>query len=135
MELKDRGLRLACNWDENTPYEVVFKALSGIDMSEQHTITDSAIAGLPGRLACVYTAWKEGHDLRSMFSRTTFFRYRKELMKLASIDIAIKQPKEKSGPTNVIEFRRVLSPVLCPQVPDWAIGTDLYFEPRAKVSR
>lgn len=135
MELNDRGLRLACNWDENTAYEIVFKALSGIDMSEQHTLTTPVIAGLPPRLVLVYTAWKEGHDLRAMFNRMTFYRYRRQLMDLADIDIAIKQPKETKEPTNLIEFRRVLSPVLCLQVPEWAIGTDLYFEPRAKIAR
>lgn len=135
MELKDRGLRLACNWDENTPYEVVFKALSGIDMSEQHTLTDSVMMSLPPRLIAVYTNWKAGFDLKAMYPRKTFYRHRNDLRELANIDIAIKQPREEKQPTNVIEFRRVLSPVLCPQVPEWAIGTDLYFEPRARIAR
>ena len=135
MELKDRGLRLACNWDENMPNEIVFKALAGIDMSEQHTLPDPLIASLPAGLKSTYVLWKAGYDLRTSLTQTTFKRHRKQLREIANIDIAIKQLKEEKQPTNVIEFRRVLSPVLCPQVPEWAIGTDLYFEPRAKIAR
>ncbi len=137
MELKDIDLHKASVWDENTPIEVVQNALSRIDMSEQHTITPEALDGLPSHLRAPYLLWKQGNDLKAIYSRMTFYRYRKQLKEKANIDIAIKQPKTNKDkePTNVIEFRRVLSPTPCFQVPDWAIGTDLYFEPRAKISR
>lgn len=134
MELKDRGLHLAYNWNENTPVETLLKALSGIDMSENQTITKPALDGLPPRLVAVYYLWTEGHDLRKMYPRETFRRYRKQLQEHAGIDIAIKQGDRKEPAPNVIEFRRILRPELCSQVPDWAIGTPLFFEPRAKIS-
>lgn len=134
MELKDRGLHLACNWNENTPEEILLAALSGIDMSENCTITETALAGLPPRLVAVYHLWREGHDIRQMYPSTTFKRYRKQLQEAAGIDIAIKQGNRQEPAPNVVEFRRILRPERCTQVPDWAIGTPLFFEPRVKIS-
>jgi II/X family phage/plasmid replication protein len=71
--------------------------------------------------------------MRPKFSVTTFKRYRKEMRELVGIDIAVKQPISNDKAPNVIEFRRVLRPERCDQIPAWAIGTPLYFEPRAKV--
>jgi II/X family phage/plasmid replication protein len=133
MELKDRGLQLACNWDDNTPEDTLNRLLNGLNMSEQHTLNAATLDGLPARLVGVYHLWKEGHDMRPKFSVTTFKRYRKEMRELVGIDIAVKQPISNDKAPNVIEFRRVLRPERCDQIPAWAIGTPLYFEPRAKV--
>ncbi len=133
MELKDRGLQLACNWNDNTPEETLLRLLSGLNMSENHTITGAVLDGFPPRLVAVYHLWKEGHDLKKMYPRMTFYRYRKQLQEAAGIDIAVKQGNRPEPNPNVIEFRRVLRPERAEQVPAWAIGTPLYFEPRAKV--
>ncbi len=133
MELKDRGLHLACNWNDNTPEETLYRLLSGLNMSENHTITATTLDGLPPRLVAVYHLWKEGHDIRAMYPPTTYKRYRKSLQEMAGIDIAIKQGNRKEPNPNVIEFKRVLRPKRTEQIPAWAIGTPLYFEPRAKV--
>lgn len=132
MELKERGLHLACNWHDNTPEDILTKSLSGLNMSEQHTIPPAALDGLSPRLVAVYHLWKEGHDLRAMYPKATFYKYRKALQEAAGIDIAVKQGNRPEPVTNVIEFRRVLRPERCEQIPAWAIGTALYFEPRAK---
>ena len=49
----------------------------------------------------------------------------------AGIDIAVKQGNRSEPNQNVIEFKRVLYPERAEQVPAWAVGTALYFEPRA----
>lgn len=131
MELKDRGLALAANWGDNTPLEVLLKSMAGLNMSENHTLTAKALEGLPPRLIGVYHLWKEGHDLKKMYPRMTFYRYRKQLQEFG-IDISIKQGNRQEPAPNVIEFRRVLTPELVTGVPDWAVGTPLYFEPRVK---
>lgn len=135
MQLKRVGLDIAGNWGENKPLEVLIAAMSGLNMSEQHTLTPAAIDGLPPRLVGIYHLWKEGHDLKSMYPRMTFYRYRKQLQELAGIDIAVKQGNRQEPAPNVIDFRRVLTPELVTEVPAWAVGTPLYFEPRAKISR
>lgn len=134
LELKDRGLQLACNWHDNTPEDTLLRSLSGLNMSEHHTIPPAALDGLPSRLVAVYHLWKEGHDLRAMYPRMTFYRYRKALQETAGIDIAVRQGNRPEPNPNVIEFRRVLRPERCDQIPAWAIGTPLYFQPRSKVS-
>jgi II/X family phage/plasmid replication protein len=131
MELKDRGLRIARNWADNTPDNVINRLLTGLNMSEQHTLTAEMLDGLPPRLIAVYHLWKEGHDLKKMYPEATFRRYRNSL-KEKGIDIAVKQGNRSEPSPNIIEFRRVLRPERCEQVPAWAYGTDLYFEPRAK---
>jgi II/X family phage/plasmid replication protein len=61
-----------------------------------------------------------------MFPSTTFYRHRAELLP-HGIDIATLVPRE--GVSNVVPLHRVLEAVPV-SVPDWAIGTPLYFEPR-----
>jgi len=130
LQLKDDNLEKAFRWGDNTPYEVVLKSLSRLNMSENHTLTPDKLEGLPPRLVGVYHLWKEGHDLTAMYPRKTFYRYRKQLQEVAGVDIAIKQGDRKEPAPNVIDFRRVLTPELVRGVPDWAIGTPLFFEPR-----
>lgn len=132
MELKDRGLHLAANWGDMTPRETLNNLLNRLNMSETHTLTSVDLDGLPGRMISVYHLWKDGHDLKKMYPKVTFYRYRNELLK-HGIDIAVKQGNRPEPAPNVIDFRRVLRPELCEQVPAWAIGTPLYFEPRAKM--
>jgi II/X family phage/plasmid replication protein len=132
MQLKDLGLQLACNWNLGTPMGVLNRLLSGLNMSEQHTLSPSVLDGLSPRLVAVYHLWKEGHDIRAMYPPTTFKRYRKSMQESAGIDIAIKQGNRSEPNPNVIDFRRVLNPERSEHIPSWAIGTPLYFEPRVK---
>jgi hypothetical protein len=44
---------------------------------------------LPPRLQGALSLWREGRDLRGIYSRPTFYRYRAEILKLAGIDISI----------------------------------------------
>jgi II/X family phage/plasmid replication protein len=95
-------------------------------MSEQFSITPIDLEGLPARLIAVYTFWKDGVDLRAMYPKASFYRYRSEFLK-KGIDIAIRQP---SKPDNIIPLVRVLRPEAISQIPEWAIGTSLYFYPK-----
>lgn len=106
--------------------EQLMTYIESLNMSEQFSITPVDLEGLPARLVAVYKLWKEGEDLRGMYPKATFYRYRGEFLNLG-IDIAIRQP---SKPQNVIPLIRVLRPEAIAQVPDWAIGTSLYFEPK-----
>lgn len=124
LELKRRDLHIAANWAQNTPSEIHKELLSGLEMSDNYIIPDSDICTLPPRLRTAYIAWKDGHDLRSIYPRPTYYRYRKQLLE-HGIDIANVQLRE---PSNVIPLIRVLEakPVT---IPDFALGTDLYFDP------
>lgn len=127
-DLKRRGLHLASKWSQNTPSEIHQEFLKGLEMTDNYIIPERDLPNLPARLQAAYIAWKDGHDLRAIYPKVTFYRYRKQLLAYG-IDIANQQSRESS---NVVPLIRVLEakPV---GVPDWAIGTDLYFEPPKRV--
>lgn len=124
LELKRRGLHLAANWGDNTVLVNHQDILQGLEMNDAHTLPNFELPDLPPRLQAAYIAWKEGYDLRTMFPHNTFYRYRRQML-AHGIDIALVQPKEKS---NVVPLIRVLE-ALPVGIPDWAVGTDLYFDP------
>ena len=126
IQLKERNLSVAQRWNESTPIEQLVMYIESLTMSEQFSITPVNLEGLPARLIAVYTLWKDGVDLRAMYPKASFYRYRAEFLK-KGIDIAIRQP---SKPENVIPLIRVLRPEAISQIPEWAIGTSLYFDPK-----
>lgn len=126
IQLKEKQLSVAAQWNENTVIEQLMLYIGSLNMSEQFSITPTNLEGLPARLIAVYKLWQDGVDLRAMYPRATFYRYRSEFLK-QGIDIAIRQPAK---PDNVIPLVRVLRPEAIIQVPDWAIGTSLYFDPK-----
>lgn len=123
-ELKSRNLNLVSHWCNNDTSKILFnELLSKIEMSDKIVLTNSEILNLPPRLQLVYETWKSGKDLRSILSRPTFYRYRKQLLE-QGIDISIKQP---STINNVMPLIRVLEAVPA-EIPNWAYGTNLYYE-------
>lgn len=126
-ELSERGLKYGYNWDDNTANELLNAMIDNLEISEMNIQADDKIDELPSRLCGVYALWKQGHDLRQVYARRTFYRYRSQLLK-HGIDIAIVQDRDTSL-DNVVPLVRVLEAVPEP-VPSWAVGTDLYFEPR-----
>lgn len=125
MQLKKLGLDWATAWSETTPIELLQEYIKGLDMAEQFSLTPQILEDLPPRLKLVYKAWQNGDDLRQIFPGSTFYRYRRELLK-HGIDINIRQP---SQPERVIPLVRVLRPEAIVQVPEWAKGTSLYLDP------
>jgi len=128
IQLKELGLDRASKWTERTPIERLMIHIESLNMAEQFSLTPAILDDLPGRLIAVYKLWKDGEDLRGMYPKATFYRYRNELLK-HGIDIAIRQP---SIPDNVIPLIRVLRPDAIAQIPDWAIGTPLHFDAKSK---
>jgi II/X family phage/plasmid replication protein len=131
MHLKKLGLASLERWNENTALEVHQKHLSTLEISDSTMLDTTALDALPARLKASYQLWKEGHDLREMYPHRTFYRYRKELL-AHGIDIAVKQARREE-PSNVIPLKVVL--VAKPAtIPDWAIGTPLYFNPTLRAA-
>lgn len=131
MELKRLKLDHVCDWlpIDGVPLgvtsELLRDRLSDMTMTSTAHLSAEQIATLRPALRAAVAAWEAGHDLRSMFARRTFYKYRSELLPLG-IDIATLCPREVSS---VVPLHRVLEAVPA-GVPDWAIGTPLYFEPR-----
>lgn len=126
-ELERRGLRTACAWEDDVAQVLHQELIQGVEMAEKLMLSPVVLESLPGALRGAYALWKEGHDLRQVYSRPTFYRYRTKLL-AHGVDISIRQTEKVD---NVIPLIRVLEAVPA-SVPDWAEGTPLYFEPRKR---
>lgn len=129
MWLKREGLDLLHNWGRvgATPEGIHARLMADLDFSEAAVIDSETLAGLSPRLQLAYDAWAAGKDLRAMLPARTFYRYRRQLLP-HGVDLALIRPRKPES--NVVPLRVVLTGTPA-QVPGWAKGTPLYFEPRA----
>lgn len=133
MELRRRGLSMLCDWacfqrddvDSEVTAQLLRPVLGDLTMTTKTSLTDSVLASLTNAQRTAFLAWQGGHDLRAVMSRRSFYRMRSIILP-HGVDIAVPQPREVS---NVVPMVRVLEAVPA-VVPDWAMGTPLYFEPR-----
>lgn len=131
MELRRLNLDHVRDWfaADGLPSEVTAKLLrdrfEGMTMTTTAHLSPDVLETLRSNLRCVVAAWEAGNDLRAMYSKSAFYKFRSELLP-HGIDIATCMPREVS---NVVPLYRVLE-AKPTQVPDWATGTPLYFEPR-----
>lgn len=95
-------------------------------MSNLKALPTTAIQSLPTRLLAVYHLWQEGHDLRAMYPKNTFYRYRRQLLPYG-VDIAVLQPNDDKF-SNVVPLIRILEAVPV-SPPEWAYGTPLLIGP------
>ena len=128
--LKDRGLSTVAEWSDTTASDLHHSLMECLQVSEATMLDVHDLDQLPRHLLPVYQLWRDGHDLRAIYTRPTFYRHRAALLKVG-IDIAVKQAR--ADDSNVVPLRTVLvgQPAA---VPDWLVGTPWYFEPRAKVA-
>lgn len=126
-ELIKLGLQDGSNWLTLDLFDIYKEYVGRIEMSNQ-TVARDLIYSLPKFARAAFVAWDSGHDVRLLVGRSKYYKDRKELLK-HGIDISIPKPQDDSF-INVVPLKRVLEmkPV---GVPDWAMGTPLYFEPRS----
>lgn len=126
MELKRRQLDFVRNWPIlGVSARGIFDELFGqLTISEATMKEPAKLDAIPPRLRSVYQLWVDGHDLRTLFPRPTFYRHRKALL-ACGVDIAVKRPRAESNvvPLVVTLVGREVG------VPEWAKGTPLYFDP------
>lgn len=128
MQLKQTELQLAANWPRTAEgiSQILQHYMKGLNMSDVRALPHEALDLLPSGCRLAYQTWIEGHDLKTMLAHRTFYRYRRMLLK-HGVDIATVQPREN---VNVVKLYRVLEAVPM-AIPDWALGTSLYFDPIA----
>ena len=132
MHLKKLGLSKLWAWCENTASSVHQMMLQNLQISDATMLDSDIIESLPTRYKLIYQSWLDGHDLRTILTRPTFYRHRKSLLAYG-IDISIKQDRKEAESSNVVPIRVVLvgKPVT---VPEWALNTPLYFQPTYAVA-
>lgn len=129
MELKRLGLAAVRDWFpvDGVPFvtsQLLVERLGAMTMTTTSALSAETMESLRPALRVAVQAWEAGADLRATLSTRTFYRYRKELLP-HGIDIAVVRPREVS---NVVPLYRVLE-ARPAGIPDWAIGTPLYYEP------
>lgn len=127
LELSRRDRALSCCWNQETPLAALQEKLETITMPSIHRLPSTELEDLPGRLIAVYEAWRAGHDIRAIYSRSTYYRYRKELL-LYGIDIQSTPAPQPQEEPNIVPLNRVLDGQLS-LIPEWAEDTPLYFQP------
>lgn len=132
IELRLRGKELAkieykagTSWLNLDVAHLFNDYVGRIEMTEQ-SIRDERLFDIPKSARTSYQLWSCGCDVRQYVSRAKFYKDRKALLEFG-VDISVAKPVETN--VNVVPLRRVLE--LKPAgVPEWAYGTNLYFEPR-----
>lgn len=131
MELQRLNLAYVGQWsDKDSPgegvtLELLRSRLEGMTMTTTANLPADVLDSMRPALRMAYQSWESGSDLRAILPKPTFYKFRKELL-VHGIDIATLVPKEVS---NVVPLFKTLEAVPA-AIPDWAVGTNLYYEPR-----
>lgn len=130
LELKRLGLDTVGAWEPGTAERLFSEKLSGLHLPGAYRVAGEDVEQLAPRLRAAYLVWAQGEDLRAVYPRRSFYRYRAELLK-HGIDIAVRAPSPERS--NVVPLVRILEATAV-GVPGWAIGTRLYVDPRRSVA-
>lgn len=117
-------LRRGTLWRPSMVEGLMSLYLEDIELNDTMKLNDGVISQLPGKLVAVYSAWRAGHDVRSLYSRPTFYRYRSQLLPFG-VDIALVRPREIVAETEYL-LGAPLKSFLAGEgkgVPSWAFGT------------
>lgn len=125
-QLQRLSLRYGFNWFGVNVLQLWEEHVKRVSIVGEMAKSEGLLDSLPLKLRPVYMLWLNGGDLREAYPRRTFYHYRKLLLPFG-VDIAVRQPFVDR--TNVVPLRRVLEAVPLVDPPQWAVGTDLYFDP------
>ncbi len=107
-ELDKIGLSTVSAWEDIATVDVYNSYLSKLDLSDNMTTVDQEkLEKLPPRLVAVYHCWTRGDDIREMYPKNTFYRYRKQIMEALGVNISVRQPSSESDRSNVIPLVRI----------------------------
>lgn len=118
-QLREWELNEAHQWTPDMPKLQLDRILNRLSIPETFALNDRLVAELSPALRNQYLLWRDGHDLRTLSTRPTFYRHRRALLEY-DIDI--------SSPCTLEENRVSASEVLMrppAEIPKWAYGKDL----------
>lgn len=120
-ELQRLNILKVKDLDQEKAKKIFNEYLRKIDMTEQIKLTDETLMKIPNKLRSTYTLWNEGHDLRNLISKPTYYRHRKEL-KEYGINIDLRPESTKKS--NVVPLVRILEAQPA-EIPHWAFEKGL----------
>ncbi len=114
-------------WSSDKGERLRNERLEKIELNDALRLAEEVVDQLPPKLVPIYDAWRAGRDLKHLYAKNTFYRYRRQLLAY-QIDIAEVRPREVVSQTQYLMGGRSLKSFLVGpgvSVPDWAKGTDL----------
>ena len=130
-ELRELSLHAAFNWRAVEAFDLFAHYAERIEMSAQKPISDlSELMQKLNPKAAVssYQLWADGHDVRQMLPKNTFYRHRRALLE-HGIDISMPAPSRDEKQPEAVPLCKTLE--LKPAtLPHWVPGTEYLFEPR-----
>ena len=87
-----------------------------LQISDNMALSDDVLTALPRNLRSVYVLWRDGEDLRGTMSKSSFYRYRTQILK-HGIDISITQDNKRN---NVVPLIRYLEAEPA-AIPQWSL--------------
>jgi II/X family phage/plasmid replication protein len=128
VELKARylrklGLDQASSWSSGTALGLFQEHLGRLQLGGKLVVNPAGVESLPYRLRPTHSLWFQGANLRQLMSDATYYRHRTELMR-RGINIGVP-PRQEA--TTIPLSKYIVSP--CIDVPAWAVGAGLYFDP------
>lgn len=117
-QLNEWQLHLGCNWTPDIATMLLNDHfISKLQLSENMPLANDIRDSLPRNLRMIYTAWSNGEDLRQLYSKTAFYRWRTKMLEYG-IDISIVKDVDEPQ-SNVVPMIRYLEAVPV-GIPDWA---------------
>lgn len=121
MFLKKTGLAHVKKWTPTTGKELLLSCVrDDLQISDNMALSDDVLTALPRNLRSVYVLWRDGEDLRGTMSKSSFYRYRTQILK-HGIDISITQDIKRN---NVVPLIRYLEAEPA-AIPQWAYDKKL----------
>lgn len=115
-ELEKIGVKTLADLPTEKVSKIYGDYMSKIILADRVRLPGREALELPAMLRSTYALWYDGHDLRVMLSRPTFYRHRKLLLE-HGVDISLTAPTQKTN--NVIPLMRTLTASQV-QIPAWA---------------
>ncbi len=124
---ENHEFRRARWWNADLAATLLDERLADVEVSDTMRLADDVVLNLPPKLVPIYHAWRAGCDLQAVYARRTFYRYRRQLLDLAGIDILHVQPREVIAETQYLGGEAIGPLLRGPRVsvPSWAYGTEL----------
>lgn len=115
-ELEKHGITHGYHLTPDNINQIFNQYLGKIDMTQQATLIDEQLLALPRTVQATYQLWRQGADVRQLLAQNTFYRHRRELLKLG-IDIAAMHLTPEHN--NVVPLMRIIEAVPV-STPVWA---------------
>ncbi len=94
-------------------------------LNQKFRLSSKQLDNLPPRLLLVYSAWTRGDDVRTIIPRSSFYRYRAELLEHG---VDISAPPPEAG--QVIPMLHFLTAEHIAEIPEVFRINGLFFEPK-----